>query len=285
MTKKKKKKLARVGGNFRRVTPKVAKRYVDQWAKKGVLTPNDIPDQGSPEATRLAKIRLREAQYVLNNFDRRKAEYEERLAKYKQELEIYEAAKKSTTILANGLEAKVLRPEKPTMPKFTGPSSKRGGNFKKVTKAQAVNYLRRVFRKPPQGHAPVGAKGHKTLKAKQFLKIEDLTAMKPGYHGDLSAPRIQEAIEVAGMETTLKLFNQAKEAHARAVERAAKRALAAEKRKATMDKKKVEKLEKCAQKHEAAARKCREDMRKIPAIVTAARRRAKRSMRRRARGR
>jgi hypothetical protein len=262
MAKKKKKTPRRAGGgNFRRVTVKVARKYVDSLAKKGIRKPQDITDQGSPEKTRIAQIRLREAQYVLDD-------YAARLAKYEEQKAAWNALASKTEILPNGLRAKITRPAKP---REAGAKSGRGGNFKPVSKKKAEAYLRGLFRKPPKQR-----------------KLDDFSLggyMKRVNFTGAFTPRIQEAVLVAGAEKAAQIFNDAKEAQAKAEIRATEAAKKAEERKAKADERKLAAIAKCEERAKATLNKCKEDRKKIRPIVAAAtaaaRRKFKRMMRRR----
>lgn len=260
MAKKRKKTPRRAGGNFRRVTVKVARKYRDGWRKKGVKRPADIPDQGSPEATRIAQIRLREAMYVIQDYDNR-------VAKYAEQKAAWDALVSKTEILPSGLHAKIGKPIKP---REAGAKSARGGNFKPVNKKKAVAYLRGLFRKPPKQR-----------------KLEDFSLnayMRRVNFTGAFTPRIQEAVLVAGAETAAQIFNNAKDAAARAEVRAAAAAKKVEERKAKADTRKLAALDKCEERAKKTLAQCQEDRKKIRSVaaaaVVAARRKFRRLMRR-----
>jgi len=278
---KKKKKVKMRRGNFRRVTPVVADRYVKHWAKRGVTTPNEIPD--SPSA-KVERIRLTEASSVMREFQRKLDAYEQEKAVYEKQLAEFNALKKKGVFEHSGLPAQYVRPTAPTKPKMTGPRPARGGNFKRVSKKQAKAYLRRLFNAAAKNTV---AKERGELKTRTGKKSDRVTMdrLPRGKKGkQIFSPRIKESILLLGPQEASELWGNAHHLQARIAKKAADKALAAEKRKKKADEAKLANY----QKEIDRTQKRLQELENTCAAITAARRsrrsrRGRRQMRRRGR--
>ncbi|RJR07544.1 hypothetical protein C4588_06475 [Candidatus Parcubacteria bacterium] len=258
----KKHKKARKG-NFRRVTPAVAERYLRRWAKKGVTRADDIPASKNSD---YEKIRWREAQAVMRNYERRVDEHKAALERYKQQLQEYKALKGKKVFVHSGLPAKYLAPKKPATPKKTDCTTPRCGNFKPVNKKQAKNYLKRLFNYSKQG-------------------LDDLMPLAhlSGAKADKFTPRIQEATLKVGLTEAADLWLKAEVVRAKRAQAAAEKAKKAEERKYKVNATKLAKFDKLIEKAKARLEELEKKRKALTSLVVASRRR--RRMKRRSRSR
>ena len=225
MAKKKKKKISRRGGrgNFKKVSPSAAQKYLAVWHKKNVKTADQIP--AGPNAD-VQKIRFREAQAVVIDYQRALAKHREATAKYEALLKQYKALGKRHVFEHLGLRSKHLRPTKPKTPSAKVPSGKNRGNFKRVTKVQARAYLRGLCAKAKDGPEAL-------TKALQG----EIKATSAG--GDARTPRLQEAITLVGFTELANIHARCLITRQKAEKRAAEKRLAAEARKEKANKAKL----------------------------------------------
>lgn len=270
-------KKLKARGNFRRVTPKVAAKYIAYWEKKGVTKANEIPD--GKNAT-LQRARLMEAKAVWLDYLRKLESYEQELASYKEALAKYEEVKKTTIPTATGLAAQYLKPTKPVKPSLSGPKSARGGNFKPVTKKQALNYLRSLANRAAH-NAVSGKDGRVTLKDLNLKVGSPLrkTRVEGGQVLPASQfyPRVREAAQLVGADKASEIFAKAKQLQVKLEEQKLKKQKAAEERKKKVDAKKVAQLQKKLErlkKQRAEVEQALRDLRGVAA--RAARRRLRR---------
>lgn len=254
------KKKLKARGNFRRVTPQVAERYIKFWEKRGVTKADQIPE-GKDQ--KVQQIRLREALSVMREFHRKMEAYEAEKAAYEGKLAEYKALAKNKVFEHAGLPAKYLHPKAPVKPAMTGPRSVRGGNFKKVSKKQAKSYLARLF-----GYS-----------ARPLDQLSPESHMKRfGGNANQFTPRIQEAVTLVGPGDAAQMFLRAEQNRAKRAEKAADAAAKKEAAKTKRDATKMAKATKTLEK----ARKRVADLEAAMAGAKRARR-SRRKMRRHAR--
>lgn len=272
------KKKLKARGNFRKVTPAVAERYIAYWKKRKVETAGQIPD-GKDAAVQ--KIRLMEALSVWRAFGRKMAEYEKAKAEYDTKLAEFKALGAKKVFENAGLPAKYLKPKAPAKPSKTDARSVRGGNFKKVSKKQALTYLRTMFTRAAK-NAVYGPAARVTL-----TKLSD---SKTGRSKDAIktretfSPRMQEAFLLVGPEQATGMWVKANTLQTKLAEQKAIKDKKAEERKATVNAAKVAAHQKKIEAAEKRLAKLREAGVGIVAARRARRaRRGRRLLRRRAR--
>lgn len=242
----------KVRGNYRKPTPKVAKRYLAYWAKKGIKRAQDIPEGKSKEQTHIQRVRFQEAADVMRKWGLSKrgqkhSAQEDALDNYKKQLKKFKALKKKKAFKHAGLPAKYVAPKKPKVGKLPGPKSWRGGNFFRTNKTKARRYLSGVWNR---GKHPLSELAGNVGVWNQFT------------------PRVQEAMMLLGQEESLKLWNRAKANRVKRAEKEAKKQKEAEARKKKADTKKLAKLNAVIEK----AQKAKADLKKSKkAVATVAR--------------
>jgi hypothetical protein len=280
------KKKLKARGNFRKVTPAVAEKYVNFWKKRGVTTAGEIPD--GKNAT-VQRIRLKEALDVHRKYLNKLVGYEGEKAAYEAKLAEFKSLENKKVFEHAGLPAKYVRPKAPVKPAKTGPRSVRGGNFKRVSKKQASTYMRSLFTRAAK-NAVAAVEKTKTGKPAKRVTLESLSEIKGGRSKRAQAsrstfsPRLQEAVLLLGPEKSAQMWVNAQTVQTKLAEKKAKNAVIAEKRKKTAD---AAKLAKC-QKQVERAQKRLGQLQAACAGITAARRarrsrRSSRRLRRRAR--
>lgn len=221
-------------GNFRKVSPAAALRYLKQWASRGVTSADAIP--AGPNAS-VQKVRYREAAAVARDYNVRLAKHHEALATYALALKEFKALGKKKVFAQGGLKAKWLRPAKPVAPSLTG--SKAGGNFRRVTKAQAKAYLRGMCTRAKDGLQAIEEVASDP--AARPINMSSIKATVDG--GNPRTPRLQEAIMLVGPAEVVKIISSCEISRKKSEEAALKKAAAAEERKKKINKAKVMKLE------------------------------------------
>lgn len=257
--KKKKRSLKRRAGrgNFKRVSPAAAQRYLNAWDKKNVQRADQIPAGKNADVQR---IRFREAQAVVMDHLRAVARHKEAVAKYEELLKQFRALGKRHVFEHLGLRAKFLRPTKPKAPSANAPAGKNRGNFKRVTKAQARAYLRGLCAKAKDGPDAL-------TKALQ----SEIKATTDG--GDARTPRLQEAITLVGFEELANIHAKCLIARQNAEKRAAEKRLAAEARKEKANKAKLARWQREITKCEEKISKAKQAMAGVSAARRSRRRR------------